>query len=386
MMTHRIEILCALSMLLGLCPMVNAFDALPVWTTPNVQEKPDVDNGIIVWAELVEGDWDVYGFDLLDAAAPQPIYVAAYIGFDQAEPAIWNHTVAWQDSELGHWDIWLTDIADANNPVPYQITPYEGNQTQPAIHGNTLVWQDEFAADDWDIYGADITEPNAAYVYVVQLANEDQYYANQQAPSVYRNRVVWQDNWLGDRDIASTDLWLKTTPLNEFLSSSNLPQETPVIRGDRVVWQENFGNGDVDIYAADLSDPADPVEFALVSDTAAQTHPDISGHLVVWQDNRNGDWDIYGYNLITRQEFRITTDSADQTHPAISGSLVVWEDSRVAPTAIYYTWLDGDVIASCPNELAGDVDGNCRVDLIDFSRMAQQWLVCALDPITACTN
>ena len=386
MMVHRIEILCAISMLLGLCPVTNAFDVFPVWTTPNVQETPDVDNGIVVWAELVEGDWDVYGIDLLDPAAPQPIYVAAYAGFDQVRPAIWNYTVVWQDNELGDWDIWLTDIADAGNPVDYHISPYESDQTNPAIHGNTVVWQDQFAADDWDIYGADIAEPNDPYVYLVQLADENQYYANQQAPSLYRNHLVWQDNGTGDWDIASADLWLKKTPLDELLSASNLPQENPVVWGDWVVWQEDFGAGDVDIYAADLSDPADPVEFPLVGDTAAQTNPDISGHLVVWQDNRNGNWDIYGYNLITGEEFQITTHSADQTNPAISGSLVTWEDSRVTPVAIYYTWLDGDVIASCPDKLAGDIDRNCRVDLMDFSLMAQDWLVCALDPVSACTN
>jgi beta propeller repeat protein len=385
MMKHQIEILCAVCLILGLGPSVGAFEVFPVWSTGNVQETPDVDNGTVVWSELVEGDWDVYGFDLLDPSAPQPIDVAAYIDSDQTRPAIWDHTVAWQDNELGDWDIWLTDITDAADPLPYQISPYESNQTHPAIHGNTVVWQDEFDTDDWDIYAADVTDPTAPDVYLVQLTDKDHYYANQQAPCIYRHRLIWQDNWLGDWDVASADLWLKKTPLDQFISASSLQQENPAIGGDWVVWQEDFGDGDFDIYAADISDPASPVESALVENASSQINPDISGHLVVWQDNRNGNWDIYGYNLITREEFQITTDLADQTNPAISGSLVAWEDSRVTPVTIYYTWLDGDAIADCPNKLAGDIDGDCQVNLTDYVRMAQNWLACALEPATACT-
>lgn len=385
MMKHQIGILCAVSMILFLNPCAIGFEAAPVNPTSNLQHRPDVDNGVIVWAERIDGDWDVYGLDLFNPGGDL-ISVADYIGFNQDRPAIWNNYVAWQDDELGHWDIWLTDISDANNPLPYHISPYEDDQTNPAIHGNTLVWQDEFDTNDWDIYAADITEPNAPSIYLVQLTEDDQYSANQQTPRIYRNRLIWQDDDLGNWDIASSDLWLKNTPLDRLLSASNLPQENPAIWGDWVVWQEDFGNGDFDIYAADISDPANPVEYVLVADAAAQTNPDISGHLVVWQDDRNSNFDIYGYNLITRQEFQITTDGADQTNPAISGSLVVWEDSRVTPANIYYAWLDGDVIAGCPNRLTGDVDGDCRVNLADFVRMAEEWLTCALDPISACVN
>jgi len=59
---------------------------------------------------------------------------------------------------------------------------------------------------------------------------------------------------------------------------------------------------------------------------------------------------------------------------------------EVTPVNIYYTWLEGDVIADCPNTLTGDVDGDCRVNLNDYALLAQEWLTCALDPISACTN
>ena len=385
-MKHQIETLCALSVFLSLSPFAAAFEVFPAWTTGNIQESPDVDNGKIVWQQdMGDNGWDIYGVGLLGQGAPV-FFIVDKLELDQKNPAIWNDRVVYQDNSFEDWDVYVSDISDVNNPLPYNISPYENNQSNPAIHGNTVAWQDEFDANDWDIYVADTTDPNAPDVYLVQLTDEDQYYANQQAPCIYRNRLIWQDDWQGDWDIASADLWLKTTPLDRFLSASNFHQENPAIWGDWVVWQEDFGDGDFDIYAADISDPANPVEFALVSDTAAQINPAISGHLVVWQDDRNGDFDIYGYNLITREEFQITTDGNNQTNPAISGSLVVWEDSRVTPANIYYTWLEGDVIADCLNKLTGDVDGDCRVNLIDFALMGEEWLSCALNPITACTN
>jgi beta propeller repeat protein len=169
------------------------------------------------------------------------------------------------------------------------------------------------------------------------------------------------------------------------VSASSLPQTAPSIYGSTVVWQEDFGGGDFDIYAADISDPANPVEYSLVDNTAAQTAPDIYGHIAVWQDNRSGNWDIYGYNMVTRQEFQITSDPADQTNPAVWENLAVWEDNRSGVSQIYAAWLDGVEIANCPAPLPGDTNGDCRINLDDFVLLAENWLTCTLEPIEACS-
>lgn len=64
--------------------------------------------------------------------------------------------------------------------------------------------------------------------------------------------------------------------------------------------------------------------------------PDISGDLVVWQDDRNGNQDIFLYNLATHEETRITDDAADQTRPAIHGNRIVWMDYRNGATDEVY--------------------------------------------------
>lgn len=58
---------------------------------------------------------------------------------------------------------------------------------------------------------------------------------------------------------------------------------------------------------------------------------------MVWEDWRNGNADIYGYSLSTREEFRITKDQNDQVNPEIYGVIVVWEDNRNGNWDIYLT-------------------------------------------------
>jgi beta propeller repeat protein len=79
----------------------------------------------------------------------------------------------------------------------------------------------------------------------------------------------------------------------------------------------------------------DTDEFAISKNPYDQKFPAIYGDYVVWQDNRNGNWDIYGYNLARKEEFQITTDSEDQKNPALYENFVVWEDYRDDKNAIY---------------------------------------------------
>ena len=76
-------------------------------------------------------------------------------------------------------------------------------------------------------------------------------------------------------------------------------------------------------------------ELAICTDAADQFEPAVSGDIVVWIDERNGNKDIYGFNLATDTEFAVCTDPADQLEPAISGDIVVWTDERNGNKDIY---------------------------------------------------
>ncbi len=102
------------------------------------------------------------------------------------------------------------------------------------------------------------------------------------------------------------------------------------IYGNRIVYDTNR-NGNRDIYMYDLSTNK---ETQITTNKSDQQSPAIYGNTIVWQDNRNGNWDIYAYDLITHQQIH-TTDKSDQMDPAIYGNKVVWTDSRSGKPDIY---------------------------------------------------
>ncbi|MGA1826302.1 MAG: TolB family protein, partial [bacterium] len=101
-------------------------------------------------------------------------------------------------------------------------------------------------------------------------------------------------------------------------------QKHPAISQNVVVWQDNR-NGDFDIYLYDI---AEQLEMNLTPISGDQTHPVTDGSRVVWQDNRNGNDDIYLYDRATEEEKCIGCDNNSQIKPAISGEWIVWQDNR----------------------------------------------------------
>jgi len=373
-------------------PAAESWKEFAVWPTTDDQELPDIYGDIIVWQQFVTeyGDYDIYISDINNP--DDPLIVILRDDSDQMCPAVFENIVVWQDyiieGDSGDWDIAGGDISDRKQPVTFAVTNILGNDEQsPAIHGNIVVWQDG-AEGDYNIFGADITILESPAEFVIAAFEH-----NQQRPAIYRNTVVWQDSYYGDQDILAADIWMRNKPTEFGVSLSELDQQMPAIWDDTVVWADNYF-GDMDIYAADLStmlnagisDPNEPDEFAIVNNEAEQTNPDIDGNIVVWQDNRNGDWDIYGYNLTTRREFQITDNPYDQTNPAVSGNTVVWEDSRDGNSQIYAIVIDGPEVARCKSKLAGDINGDCKVDFDDQAIMLSQWLECNLEPEEACIS
>ena len=367
--------------------------------TTDDQELPDIDGDIVVWQQFVEEyqDYDIYVADMNNPDDPLAVIIGD--ANDQMRPAVFENIVVWQDYIMwegsGDWDIRGSDITDRQQPVMFAVSNiFDNDEQSPAIHGNIVVWQDG-AEGDYNIFGADITDLASPAEFAVVDFERDQ-----RRPIVYRNTVVWQDSYYGDQDVYVADIWQRNKPAEFGIKLDEFDQQHPAVWGDIVVWSDNYF-GDMDIYAAKWHglpargihgqdghatgmDVPLPVEFAITANEAEQTNPDIDRNIVVWQDNRNGDWDIYGYNLTTRREFQITNNPHDQTNPAVSGNTVVWEDSRDGNLQIFAIVLDGPEAARCTSRLTGDVNGDCKVDFDDQAIMLSQWLECNLEPNEAC--
>ena len=129
--------------------------------------------------------------------------------------------------------------------------------------------------------------------------------------------------------------------------------------GTTVVW-EDYRNGNSDIYMYNLTSSN---ETQITKNGSDQVGPAIYGDRIVWQDTRNGNWDIYMYNLSTSSETRITTNKSDQCNPAIYGDRIVWQDARNGNWDIYMynlttsteTQITKNVSDQCNPSIYGDL-------------------------------
>ena len=69
---------------------------------------------------------------------------------------------------------------------------------------------------------------------------------------------------------------------------------------------------------------------------------------------------------------------------AISGDVVVWQDNRSGAWNIYAVVLDGPEVAKCTSQIAGDANGDCKIDFEDFALLGSAWLECNLQPQESC--
>ena len=141
-----------------------------VYISSEDQQNPDIYGNIIVWQQLVEGDWDIYGADISNPETPSVFGIAEFVD-DQTEPAIYENTVVWQDYVETDWGIYGVDLGYPADV--FVVADFENDQQGPDIFENTVVWQDNYF-DDWDIYAADIIDPCNPQEYLITPFVDDQ--------------------------------------------------------------------------------------------------------------------------------------------------------------------------------------------------------------------
>ena len=202
-------------------------------------------------------------------------------------------------------------------------------------------------ADDVDSSGFDI---NSGYgrINALRAVTERPWWiieplitnsAQQFSPSVYENNIVWNDNRDGNREIYLIDI---STKQETRITNNPSDQLSPFIHGKNIVYSDNRNNNyDVFVYNSGndniFGTTDDITEKQITTNTSDQIVECIQGNRLVFRDTRNGNKDIYIYDLGNDgifgtnddiSERQITTNTSDQFSPEIYKNIVAWEDYR----------------------------------------------------------
>jgi beta propeller repeat protein len=104
--------------------------------------------------------------------------------------------------------------------------------------------------------------------------------------------------------------------------------------------------------------------FPICTDPTGQEWARVSGNTVVWIESRNGNRDVYGYNIQTKTEFPICAATTDEAYPMgldISGNSVVYHRINRGWKDVYgYTLPAGPEFPIRMHD--GDSKDRCRID------------------------
>lgn len=121
---------------------------------------------------------------------------------------------------------------------------------------------------------------------------------------------------------------------------------------------------------AGLAQALPPSQITDELDTTKAGRPDVSGDLIVWKDNRNGNWDIYMYDIGGGGESPVSTEPHYQNLPVTNGFVIVWQDDRNGTWDLYMKDIilgfEQPLVTGAGNQGIPDIDGN-RVTYVDDS-------------------
>ncbi len=192
----------------------------------------------------------------------------------------------------------------------FRLTSQAQDQYRPTVSGSQVVWQEDKAGKS-RIYGMKL---GSSPVRLTDPSGDDRL------PRVDGDMVVFERR-SAPGVLVDSDIWMYrfSTGVASAVSDTADTQYGPDISGDRVVWYEfNPGTG-WDIMLKDLSTGG---IYTLNQPGGRSLSPRISKNLVVWTDDRNGQFDIFYYDLSVDSDGDGTPNYRDGDNPWPNPALV----------------------------------------------------------------
>lgn len=270
----------------------------------------------------------------------------------EAHPDLEGELVVWKD---GYQGIGIHGL-NLTTQRTFTVTVGQRDLSRPRLSGQIVVWADNRKGnEDWNIYGYDVA---AAQAFTITAAT-----GNQSDPQIDWPWVVW---WDFQERIYAHNLQSGVTKTVLATHGARLPD---VSAADQLVVWQDIRNGNWDLYGYDL---ATNQEIAIVKAPGNQEFAAIDAGLVAFQTQRpSGAWNVALWVRALDRHFVIDPHSAFQTQPAVDGPLVAWQDSRQHQLDIYaYSW-QGTLPLEGPSLLVPPA--NLQVGALPQRAMLLQW-------------
>ena len=225
----------------------------------------------------------------------------------------------WQDQSDGKWEIYAQDVTSSNGPIT-KVTSTPLSQQNPRTDGRYVVWQAQQANGNWDLYYDDLTSGNGPQA-LTSTSKLDEI-----NPAICWPWVICQVRGTGSNTAPWQLFAYNLANSNKFAVSVSTQDElSPDVQAGRVVWQDFRDPGPGEIYFFDLENS---ILRRITTNAFGQYHPVIYDHWIAWTDNRNGELDIYGFDLLRNREIQITATPENESQPYLNGPwLLCTEDS-----------------------------------------------------------
>jgi beta propeller repeat protein len=196
-------------------------------STESDQEDPSTDGRHVVWqSRLANGSTDLFRADL---EAPAALPVTATPDLVEANPVVeWPWFVYQVKSADAPSAPWQVEAWNAETDERFLVSPGVGDQFRPQIHGGRIVWEDHRDVGPGEIYFADLETRG-----VRRITNNT---FGQNNPTIFGDRLAWQDNRGGQVDIWMRDL---RSQVEEQVTDTAFNESNPQFHGEWLCFEED---------------------------------------------------------------------------------------------------------------------------------------------------
>jgi hypothetical protein len=327
----------------------------------------------IVWQDDRDGNFEIYYKQRINGSWDNDFRIT-YDDSVSLNPAVVVDStdtvyVAWEDNRDGNFEIYFSKkINDSLWSNPIKVSDSPGNSINPSISGLGqgilhIVWQDE-TDGDFEIYYKK-REQDGTWNPDTQLTYTNEDCEN---PSIIGGDGGYILSWQDWREADSEIYWKLSYSTEQKITFNTLRDEYPMASFDSdfgypgVYFQSDSAyNGGVlpgfRVFAFGFGLPSVmPMTNwdSLNSDSKhpsadiRSTYTSASGlPCVVWQDDKDGNFEIYGYEAGFQVFTRISDDDSQSINPAMVSdprppdftNHIVWMDNRDGNFEIYYRYF-----------------------------------------------